>query len=133
KLPISERLGVDAYTSDRESHLTLSDPAKCVACALKPCLQVCPAKVYEWQDGRLVIHHENCLELGACRIACHEMGNGALIWEFPRAASASASDTVDAGATAPRPLRCAGAARRIRLSSPRWAISWVRTVGGIRP
>ncbi len=85
KLPISERLGVDAFTSDRESHLTLDDPAKCVTCVLKPCLEVCPAKVYEWQDGRLVIHHENCLELGACRIACHQLGNGALVWRFPRA------------------------------------------------
>jgi ferredoxin like protein len=85
RLPLSERLGVDAFVSDRESHLTISDSSLCATCPRKPCLQVCPARVYEWEEGRLVIHHENCLELGACRIACHQMGNGALVWRFPRA------------------------------------------------
>ena len=85
-LSLSERLGADSYASDKESHLTLSDPGLCQRCSLKPCIRVCPAEVYVWdaEPGRLRIRYENCLELGACRIACHQLGNGALRWEFPR-------------------------------------------------
>ena len=86
RLPVSERLGSVHYASDKETHLRLSDPALCERCTLKPCIRVCPAEVYQWDDARrrLQIRFENCLELGACRIACQEMGNRALLWEFPK-------------------------------------------------
>ncbi len=86
RLSVSERLGADTHLTDKESHLKLSDPNLCRACRLKPCIAVCPAKVYEWDTAqdKLLIHFENCLELGACRIACQEMGNKALLWEFPK-------------------------------------------------
>ena len=85
-IPIAERLGTVSYATDRESHLTLSDPTLCRTCALRPCIRVCPAEVYRWdtESGALRIRYENCLELGACRIACTQMGNGALRWDFPR-------------------------------------------------
>lgn len=85
RLTVAARLGADAFVSDKVAHLTLSDPALCRACVLKPCIRVCPAEVYTWDsDGdRLLIHYENCLETGACRPACWRLGNKALLWEYP--------------------------------------------------
>lgn len=83
RLTIAEQLGVNAFQTDRSSHLTLSDPNLCNTCALRPCISVCPAEVYHYESGRLRINHENCVETGACRIACHEFGNRALVWSLP--------------------------------------------------
>ncbi len=87
KLSLSERLAVDACRPDRRSHLRLLSDDLCRACFLKPCITVCPAGVYEWDfpQNRLLIHYENCLETGACRIACHEVGNRSLLWDYPEA------------------------------------------------
>jgi ferredoxin like protein len=85
RLPVSERLGADAFNTDSVTHLTLSDPALCRTCALRPCIRVCPAEVYHWEGDRLRISYENCLETGACRIACEQIGNRALVWAFPSA------------------------------------------------
>jgi ferredoxin like protein len=84
KLTVADRLGADAFASDKESHLRVDAMDLCRSCVLKPCIQVCPAEVYQWDQDRLKIRFENCLELGACRIACQTIGNGALIWAFPR-------------------------------------------------
>ncbi len=80
---ISDRLGADRFATDKATHLKLADPAICRTCALKPCIAVCPAEVYHWEQDRLRINYENCLELGACRIACHAIGARALVWDFP--------------------------------------------------
>ncbi len=85
RVSLAERLGADAFDTDSTSHLTLSDPALCRTCALRPCIRVCPAEVYQWEEDRLRIRYENCLETGACRIACDTMGNHALVWAFPPA------------------------------------------------
>jgi ferredoxin like protein len=83
RLNTSALLGADAFDTHSAPHLTLSDPGLCKNCPLRPCISVCPAEVYEWEGERLRIRYENCLETGACRIACHEVGNRALIWKFP--------------------------------------------------
>ncbi|MGA7922957.1 MAG: 4Fe-4S dicluster domain-containing protein [Thermoplasmata archaeon] len=85
RIRLSDRLGADSFATDKTSHLTIPDPTLCTTCALKPCITVCPAQVYSWQAGRIHIQYENCLELGACRVACHRIGNGALHWELPKA------------------------------------------------
>ncbi len=83
RIPLSERLGADAFDTDPASHITLSDPALCGRCSEKPCIRVCPAEVYAWEADHLRIRYENCLETGACRIACEKLGNRALVWTFP--------------------------------------------------
>jgi ferredoxin like protein len=85
RLSTAERLGADAFDTDSTSHLKLSDPELCKHCALKPCIAVCPAEVYRWEGEHLRISYENCLETGACRVACQQMGNHALVWAFPAA------------------------------------------------
>lgn len=83
RLSVSERLGANSYTTDKVSHLKIADSRLCQSCALKPCIQVCPAEVYHWDNDHVRINYENCLELGACRVACHQIGNHALQWDFP--------------------------------------------------
>jgi ferredoxin like protein len=85
RLPLSDRLGSDSFQTDKTPHLRVDDPRICVGCELKPCIRVCPAEVYHWETDHLRINYENCLELGACRVACLKMGKGALRWEYPQA------------------------------------------------
>ena len=83
-LTLDARLGLDKYEIDREqSHIVL-DHERCRSCALKPCLTVCPAGVYQWADERVAVHYENCLECGTCQIACDSTGNKAIRWRNPQ-------------------------------------------------
>lgn len=81
---LSDRLGATSFLTDTQPHLTIPEPATCLTCELKPCIRVCPAQVYTWEENRIHIRYENCLELGACNIACQQIGKKALVWEFPR-------------------------------------------------
>ena len=42
-----------------------------------------PGRGLPLEGERLRISYENCLETGACRIACETMGNRALVWAYP--------------------------------------------------
>jgi len=55
----------------RESHIRV-DCRLCEDCSSRICTHICPAEVYVWdEDKRTVhVHYENCLECGACRVAC---------------------------------------------------------------
>jgi ferredoxin like protein len=77
-------LGLDKYAIDEEqSHIQVAAD-RCAHCEGKPCLTVCPARVYQWVDERIAVHYENCLECGTCLIACHSGGNGAITWRNPQ-------------------------------------------------
>lgn len=82
KLNIDNKLATVKYNSDNNSHL---HPCQedCQECESKCCVNVCPAKVYEWSEERneLIVNHENCLECGACKIACEKKSLG---WEYPK-------------------------------------------------
>lgn len=83
KLSLDARLGLDKYEIDEEnSHITV-DQALCQSCDLKPCLTVCPAEVYKWVGGQIVVRYENCLECGTCEISCETGGNGSIVWQPP--------------------------------------------------
>lgn len=79
---IDDKLYLNRWKPDHESHLAIIDPAVCAEkCAGKDCTVFCPARVYEWRDGRIAIGYEGCLECGACRIACP---HGNIQWRYPR-------------------------------------------------
>ena len=77
-----EKLATVKSKPSLESHLipTVKD---CRNCGPKACLYVCPASVYEWnkEEQNLTVHYENCLECGACRIACSKHS---LNWQYPK-------------------------------------------------
>ena len=79
---IDDKLFKVKYVPDEEPHLK-PDCEKCKTCCSKVCTFICPAKVYEWDDETqtLLIGHENCLECGACRIACEKK---CIEWQYPK-------------------------------------------------
>ncbi len=81
-MTIENKLSTIKYSPDTESHLR-PDNEKCKSCKSKICQKVCPAGVYEWleEEQRLLVKYENCLECGACRIACESKSLG---WEYPK-------------------------------------------------
>jgi ferredoxin like protein len=82
-LSVDERLGLDRFEPDDEPFIEV-DTELCKQCGPKPCLYVCPAKVYTWENGELVYNIEGCLELGACVVVCKKIGKGAIKWNYPR-------------------------------------------------
>lgn len=82
KVNMERKLYLNRWKPDVESHLLIIDNAVCARhCSKKDCTFFCPARVYEWQDGRIVTGYEGCLECGACRIACPQ---GNIQWRYPR-------------------------------------------------
>ena len=81
KTSIDDKLFSVKTKSSDKSHL-VAELQKCKKCNERCCLHICPANVYSWneKENTLEIAYENCLECGACRIACP---NKALIWNYP--------------------------------------------------
>ncbi len=75
-MSLDKKLYTVKCTPDKVSHL---EPGKdCKECVNKACTFICPAQVYTCEDDNLIVNHENCLECGACRIACP-----CLKWKYP--------------------------------------------------
>lgn len=79
---IDDKLFKVKYVPDEETHLK-PDAEQCLICESKVCTYICPAHVYEWdeENKKLIVGHENCLECGACRIACAKK---CIKWEYPK-------------------------------------------------
>ncbi len=78
---LDKRLALVNFTKDPEPFIVV-DTNKCEQCKMKPCLYICPAEVYKWQD-KLNYNTEGCMETGACLIVCHKLGAGAITWKYP--------------------------------------------------
>ena len=82
KMNLDKNLSTLKYTPDKESHLKPCQE-DCLICKNRPCINACPAGVYEWlkDSNKLLVKYENCLECGACRILCEKKS---LKWEYPK-------------------------------------------------
>lgn len=80
-MSVEERLALDKYELDEESHIKV-DQAVCGTCTTRYCLTACPAKVYteDEADRHIVVNHAGCLECGTCIAACIP---GGLTWRMP--------------------------------------------------
>lgn len=80
---IDEKLAPLKYNKDSESHLK-ADSDVCMRCEDRCCTYICPAEVYKWDEEKCImnIRYENCLECGACKIACSRKN---IIWDYPKA------------------------------------------------
>ena len=79
---LDDKLFLDRFNVDAESHLRIVDGDKCKkSCAGQPCLNFCPANVYRLEDGAVTISYEGCLECGSCRVACPLVN---IEWRFPK-------------------------------------------------
>jgi ferredoxin like protein len=76
KETVEAKLGLLDYKKYSETHIKLKDSsekAPCVKdCEDRPCVAICPAKVYEWEaeHKKILVAYENCIECGACRMLC---------------------------------------------------------------
>ena len=80
---IEDKLFLDRFHVDGESHLKILNPEVCNRdCEDQPCLTICPTRVYTLEeDGHINVAYEGCLECGSCRIGCPHMN---IDWRFPR-------------------------------------------------
>ena len=81
---IEDKLFLDKVKVDSEPHIKIKDPATCLKCRHKQCTFICPANVYKWDDQarKIVVGWENCLEMGACLVACNQFDN--IDWRYPK-------------------------------------------------
>lgn len=82
QMTLDDKLSTIKYEPDINSHLN-PDFEQCKICKSKICNKICPAGVYEWleDEKKLLVKYENCLECGACRIACEKK---CINWEYPK-------------------------------------------------
>lgn len=82
-MKIDEKLALDAFKTDKDSHIIV-DHATCRSrCAIKYCLTICPGHLYTYneEENEIVVEYAGCLECGTCMIACT---HGAIKWSYPR-------------------------------------------------
>lgn len=80
-----ELLGIDKFNVDEDNAHIVLKKELCESCISKPCLVICPAKLYKLSDnGQVQFDYAGCFECGTCRIICPEKGNGAVSWSLPQ-------------------------------------------------
>ena len=82
KKSIEDKLTTIKYNCCRKPHLKVNQDL-CRNCESRCCTHICPAKVYSYNEdtNEIEVEDENCLECGACRIACPL---NAIDWEYPK-------------------------------------------------
>lgn len=82
-MKVEEKLTLDAFKNDTESHITIRHDVCRTKCTKKYCLFICPAHLYSYNEetDEIVVEFAGCLECGTCKIACLE---GAITWLYPR-------------------------------------------------
>lgn len=83
-MKVEDKLFLNKYRVDTVPHIRIKDPDVCLKCERHQCTYVCPVGVYKWDENvkKIIVGWENCLEIGACTIACHEFDN--IDMKFPR-------------------------------------------------
>ena len=80
-MKIEDKLAVNKYDIDRDSHVRLNEEV-CRTCTARPCLYSCPAGCFTMVNDNLMFSFEGCLECGSCRLVCEK---DAVDWTLPRA------------------------------------------------
>ena len=63
------------HREDEPSHITITDPAKCITCEAdyaNSCTHFCPGQVYRWSGTEIVLSPSNCLHCMTCTVKCPE-------------------------------------------------------------
>ena len=69
-MKIEDKLYLDRYKVDEESHLRIIDPEKCLKnCRDQPCLYFCPANVYRLEGDRISVNHRDVLNAAPAGLA----------------------------------------------------------------
>ncbi|MCM1564713.1 MAG: 4Fe-4S dicluster domain-containing protein [Dehalobacter sp.] len=79
-LSVPEKLSINKYELDESPHIKVDQEICRKRCQNRVCLFICPAKVYNEQNGELAVDHAGCLECGTCLVACTQK---AIDWQYP--------------------------------------------------
>lgn len=82
-MKIDEKLALNAFKTDQESHIKIDQGICRSQCKTRYCISVCPAHLYEYnaENDEMTVEYAGCLECGTCMVACHE---GAIEWYYPK-------------------------------------------------
>ncbi len=80
KVNLDLKLATLAFKPDPEAHIVIKKEL-CLACQKRPCIIVCPAQLFIWEDKQITFNCDGCLECGSCRVVCP---HGAVVWRYPR-------------------------------------------------
>jgi ferredoxin like protein len=83
RLSPEEALSLNKFSVDEGNPHIIVDRTICARCTVKPCLVICPAKLYRLKDGEMSFDYAGCLECGTCRVVCIQKGVTA--WRYPGA------------------------------------------------
>ena len=80
-LSVDDKMATVNIKIHKHAHIIVNKEL-CGDCPTRPCLVVCTAENYQWDEkqGALVFNYEGCLECGACRIICPR---DAIEWSYP--------------------------------------------------
>jgi len=78
KMRIEELIRRNIWEVDKERHIEILDEK---SLPKKQLLLLCPMRCYVEEEGRLVMHYEECVECGLCRILSNPKS---LRWDLPR-------------------------------------------------
>ena len=80
---VEEKLAIDAFKTDTDSHITINQEVCRSRCKVRSCVSVCPGHLYSYNEelNEMVVEFAGCLECGTCKVACIE---GAIDWVYPR-------------------------------------------------
>ena len=81
-LSVDDKMATVKIKIDKDAHITVNKE-HCKGCTTRPCLVVCTAENYQWDEKQdeLIFNYEGCLECGACRIICPR---DAIEWSYPK-------------------------------------------------
>jgi ferredoxin like protein len=85
-MSLIEKIKLDTFCMDlHHQHVGIVDESVCKErCSSRVCLKICPSEVYQWDyntSSNIVVRYVQCIECGACRIACPECN---IYFDFPR-------------------------------------------------
>ena len=83
RLSPEEALALNKFGVDEGHPHIVVDKSICARCTHRPCLVICPARLYRLKDGQISFEFAGCLECGTCRVMCSE--GGVKSWNYPRA------------------------------------------------
>ena len=83
-LKVEDKLFQNRYRVDADRpHISVKDVTVCTdLCTTRQCTVCCPAGCWSFDDGKIGLMTDGCLECGTCRIVCDEFKN--VDWSYPR-------------------------------------------------